>query len=263
MQKTTAPRCVGITVAVGSPYIEIASLAAACFSQHTGMPALVLGDKEFAASGLPHPAALRLLAFDHVSVDRLVYFDADWLCLQPWSPFDGIASDIRACRDFILQDEFPRQHYEFDSPDFLDEPRDLCHTPGATLRYDYLGEVERFASIRLPYSAWINSGLLVLSRNHHAIWFKTALDLYLGAVGHHDTYFEQPALVKALEQLDLRVNLLPRRFNVLSAFETRWPASVIGLHIKLKRHRAFLESVQAGTICTPEDVRSYFAATSR
>lgn len=262
MGNSTAQGCVGVTVGVGSPYAEIAQLAAACFSHHTGIQSVVLGDKEFAFSGLPHPAALRLLAFEHVFADRIVYFDADWLCLSPWSPFAGEDCDIRACRDFILEDEFPRQHYEFNSPEFLNEPQEFLASDAA-LRFELLREVEQFASIRLPYSYWINSGLLVLHREHHTIWFKKALDLYLGVVGHHDTYFEQPALVKALECLNLRVRLLPRRFNILAAYEAKWPSSVVGLHVKLKRHTAFLARVQAGTIRTPEDVRSYFTSVSQ
>lgn len=260
MGETTATKFVGVTVAVGSPYTAIAPLAAACFTKHTGIPAVVLGEKEFASSGLPHAAALRLLAFNHVPADQIVYFDADWLCLRPWFPFNGEACDIRACRDFILKDESPRQHYEFDSPEFLEEPKENLCNVGDNLRHEYLREIANFASIRLPYSQWINSGLLVLHRQHHEVWFKKALDLYMGEVGHHHKYFEQPALVKALECLNLRVRLLPRCFNVLARFETKWPSSVVGLHVKIKEQASFLTELQAGTIRTPEDVTAYFCA---
>lgn len=260
MRTANTTKCLGVTVAVGAPYDDIAPLAASCFTKHTGIPTVVLGEQELASSELPHAAALRLLAFDYVAADKIVYFDADWFCLRPWCPFSGKDTDIRACRDFVLQNESPLQRYNFDSPDFLLEPkREICDGHD-NLRHDYIREIENFASLGLPVSQWINSGLLVLDRQHHSIWLEKALELYLGDVGHHPRYFEQPALVKALECLNLRVQLLPRCFNVLARMETKWPSSVIGLHVKIKEQPTFLSQLQAGTIRTPEDVSHYFCA---
>jgi hypothetical protein len=252
---------VGVTVAVGSPYTDIAHLAAACFTARTGLPAIVLGDVEFAQSGLPHPAALRLLAFQYVNADRLVYFDADWFCLRPWSPSMRNDDDLQACRDFILMDEFPNQHYEFDSPIFREEPPE-SFPPGTELRLELLRSVAEFAALGLPYSQWINTGLMILSRRCHELWFKEALDLYLGRVGHHPELFEQPALNAAMESLGLRARLMPRCLNVLAAFEATWPNSVVGLHVKMKRHGEFVARVRDGNICTPDELTDYFTSTT-
>jgi hypothetical protein len=253
---------VGVTVGVGAPYDQLASMAALCFTKHTGLPAVVLGAEEFTGSQIAHPAALRLRLFDYVDADRVVYFDADWLCLRDWAP-TAIAelSEVVACRDFILADEWPRQHYQFDSKGFLEEPDDVpLEDTCDIVRHDYINEVRQFGAISLPISKWINTGMLILTREHHSTWLRTALELYLGPVGHHTVYYEQPALVKAIELLDLPIRLLPRRFNVLAAYETKWPGSVVGLHIKVKRHHEFIANLAAGLVSRPDHVQAYFQA---
>lgn len=253
---------IGVTVGVGYPYEQLAPLAATCFSEHTGLPVVILGAKELKASALPHPAALRLGVFEFVPSARVVYFDADWLCLADWAPQDlPETGQLVACRDFILTEEWPRQCYDFDSAGFLAEPDNIPDQSGPdVLRQDYIREIRAFCALSLAHRRWVNTGLLVMSREHHDNWLRTALRLYLGPVGHHGLYYEQPALLKAMEICALAVRLLPRKFNVLAAYERKWPSSVVGLHIKLKRHEQFLSGVSAGTICTPHHVRAYFQA---
>ena len=251
---------IGVTIGVGFPYEQLAPLAAACFTKHTGLPARILGPKEFISSQMSHPAALRLKLFDYVKSNRVVYFDADWFCLTDWGPNTlGDPSEAIACRDFILRDEWPRQHYDFESRGFLEEPDEvLAEHSWDMLRHDYIHEVQQFGAISLPCARWINSGFLIINRESHSIWLKHALDLYLGVVGHHDIYYEQPALVKAIECLDLPIRLLPRKFNVLAAYEAKWPSSAVGLHIKVKRHCQFITRVSSGLVTTPEQVEAYF-----
>jgi hypothetical protein len=166
---------------------------------------------------------------------------------------------VISCRDFILTDEWPRQHYNFESKTFLEEPGELpVEDTRGSVRYDYIHEVQQFSGISLPFSMWINSGFFIIDRQHHSIWLRSALDLYLGSVGHHNVYYEQPALVKAIEFLELPIRLLPRKFNVLAAYETKWPKSVVGLHIKVKRHCAFIRRLASGLVSTPEQVEAYF-----
>src|SRR5471030_116123 len=251
---------IGVTVGVGFPYDQLAPIAASCFTKHTGLPAVVLGAKEFVKSRMAHPAALRLRLFDYIDADLVVYFDADWLCLNDWLPLAwGDASQVIACRDFVLTDEWPCQHYVFDSRDFLEEPEEVSVGDARhSVRHDYIHEIEQFGNISLPLNRWINTGLLILSREYHSVWLWTALDLYLGAVGHHSVYFEQPALVRGIELLELPIRLLPRKFNVLAAYEREWPRSVVGLHIKAKRHINFIAQLASGMVSQPEHVEAYF-----
>jgi len=251
---------VGVTIGIGYPHEHLAPLAASCFARYTGIPTVILGETELADSQMPHPAALKFRLFDCVNADRLVYFDADWLCLGKWDPKAMChTTEVAACRDFILAEEWPGQRYEFDSKSFLDEPEDLpFEDTDNAVRTDYICEIRDFADILLPCSRWINTGLMILNRQSHAKWLDSSLELYLGAVGHHAFYYEQPALVKALEVLDIPIRLLPRRFNVLAAFDTQWHRAVIGLHIKAKRHHRFITGVTAGIISTPEQVAAYF-----
>jgi len=250
----------GVTVGIGPVYEELARLAACCFEQWTGAPALVLGARELASSQVDHPAGLRLQVFDYTSADIVVYFDADWFCLGPWSPpIDHATSAVFACRDFVLTSEWPRQQYEFDSPAFLDGPVDAAVSDQPIgLRQDYVDEVRRFADLSSPPTQWINTGLMVLRRSAHVALLSTALENYQSIVGHHPEYFEQPAFNRAIETLGVPCRLLARKFNVLAARPTKWPAAVVGLHIKPKRHEEFLGAIRERTITTPDDVRRYF-----
>jgi hypothetical protein len=255
---------VGVTVGVGEPYARLSALAAACFAEHTGLATRVLGAEEFADSGASHPAALRLSLFDYVDAPQVVYFDADWLCLREWAiPCDHEAPEVFACRDFVLRNEWPRQEYDFAAAEFGEAP--LCPPAwdGRDIRDDYVREIREFADLRRPCWQWINTGLLVLNRRHHRRLLEKARHLYAGRVGHHNRYYEQPALVKALEELDISVTLMPRAFNVLAVHEKRWPSTVVGLHIKPSRHAGLLALVAAGAMSSPAQVREFFVGTSR
>lgn len=249
----------GVTVGVGSVYEKMAILAASCFTKHTGIPAIVLGDSQFAASKLPHPAALRLKLFEYVSAETVVYFDADWFCLSDWKPL--VPTEPRpllACRDFILKSESPDQHYEFESDNFHHTPNEGCREDFDLLRHDYINEIRSFAGITLSCWQWINSGLMILRREPHVDLLNTALRLYLGQVGHHPVYFEQPAIIKAIECTQLPVHFLPRKFNVLAKHESKWPPSVVGLHVKIRRHSVFVQKVESGVICSTASLEQHF-----
>ena len=254
----TSSKVIGVTVGVGYPHEMLASLAASCFSHYTRLPSVVIGNDGFASSCVSHPAAIRLKLFEIFNLDRIIYFDADWFCMNDWNPpLDN--HQLLACRDFILTKEWPEQKYDFKSSDFSTPPNSSFNEiPPSDLRHNYISNVQKFADIHLQHSQWINSGLLILNRTHHQPLLKLAYKLYTGAVGHHEEYYEQPALVKAIELLGIEVQLLARNLNVLAAFEKKWPNSIKGLHIKPKRHPIFLEKLRKGSISSPEDVHNYF-----
>ena len=258
LRSVTPPGTIGVTVGIGHGFSSVARLSAACFTENTGIPAVVLGQNALDESGFEHPAALRLRIFDLVDAETVVYFDADWLCLRKWTlPLDS--PGIVAGRDFILREEWPEQDYQFSSKVFSEPPAQLrCAGGSPRLRAEYINEVREFSDLRLPLDAWINSGLMILHRASHARLLRTAERLYRLSVGHHDVYFEQPALLKAIEIESEPVTLLPRACNVLAAHERLWPDTVIGLHIKLRRHAQFLSAIAAGTITDPLSVRKHF-----
>ncbi len=259
MSSRSPRQSVGVTVGVGDVHERLARLSSACFTRHTGVPTVILGPQEMQESGETHPAALRLWLFKYVRATRVVYFDADWFCLQKWDlPNCSDAHELMACRDFILKDEWPKQRYDFNSREFTVAPSGCSPIGDELIRADYVREVSVFANLRRPCWGWINTGLMVMDRTHHEPLLQRARTLYHGVVGHHDTYYEQPAIAKALEELGTPVRLLARCFNVLAASEAVWPAAVVGLHVKVKRHDDFIAAVRDGTIDTPEAVRKYF-----
>lgn len=263
MLSKAQPCLTGVTVGIGPVYAELAILAARCFEHWTGARAVVLGAGELARSQVEHPAALRLQLFEFTNSDDVVYFDADWLCVGPWSPLpDPNSHTLCACRDFVLTSEWPDQRYAFHSASFLEAPDETgVLDPADALREDYIAEVKRFAGLCTPPTRWINTGLMVLRREAHSALLTAALENYRGAVGHHPLYFEQPAFNKAVEMLDIPCRLLARKFNVLAARPAKWPATVVGVHIKPKRHREFLDAIRLRTITNPDDVRRYFCET--
>lgn len=247
---------IGVTVGIGEPYHSLARVSAACFETFTGFPVKILGGKEQSAVSARHPAEVRLHLFDLIDEEEIVYFDADWFCLNPWNPGSLDANFLWACRDFVHKHEFPGQSYDFESLHFMEEAGEPI--TAASVRQDYVDEVLGFVELDTPPAGWINTGLLVLRRETHRQWLELARELYRGRVGHHEHYFEQPSLMRALEELRLPYRLLPRRLNVLAAFPARWPSQVIGLHVKAKRHAEFVSAAINRSVKNSADVTKFF-----
>src|SRR5437016_2684709 len=97
---------IAVTIGVGK-YARMARLAAGALARHTGLPTRIIGDAEFAASGLRAPHHLKFRLFDLVSSENILFFDADLVALNPWNPLvyadcpaivavrDRMAGDIR------------------------------------------------------------------------------------------------------------------------------------------------------------------------
>lgn len=251
---------IGVTIGVGSPFRKLADLAAACVEKHTGLTCHILNETHFNRSGLKHPAALRLAMFEYFNDSDILYFDADWLCMNSWDPLSFLGSqNVIACRDFTLDTHYPKQEYAFDDPAFVGAPNTNfssieCGNP----RLDLCKEIVDFTGTSTPFQRWPNTGLLLLNRRLHSRWLQRALTLYCSTVGHHLEYFEQPALIKALDDSDVSIDFLPRKYNVLAIKKTQWPRNVVGLHVKLKHHPDFIQALLSGQIQTPEHAQSYF-----
>ncbi len=251
---------IGVTIGVGYPYAKLATLAATCVEEHTGLKCHVLDHTHFSRSGLRHPAALRLALFDYFDHSDVLYFDADWICLNSWRPsvFAG-RSNLVACRDFTLDIHYPKQDYDFSSPEFIGRPGSAfsCQEQGVQ-RADYCAKIIAFTNVTRSCSNWLNSGLLILNRQSHRRWLDRALALYCSTIGHHEEYFEQPALLAALDDCGVQIDFLPRKFNVLATRIRKWPSIVTGLHVKLKHHLEFAMAVNGDTISTPDQAKDYF-----
>nr|WP_294524631.1 hypothetical protein [uncultured Rhodopila sp.] len=239
---------VAFTVGVGGIYPKFARLAASCFEACTGVRPFVLGEKEFSKSGYDHPAALRIDMFKIFDAECVVYFDADWLCL---SRLDlGIIADrpeLLACRDFILNADYPRQDNNVLSLDFLgnaigEAEGDIDYSD---IRAEYVDEVANFNGNSDPASRWINTGFMICNRMRHSSLFELARHLYLRGLGHHQKYYEQPSIQKAIAIAGAETSLLARKFNVLSNVEQRWPSTVVGLHVKPHAHPNLLSSLSS------------------
>lgn len=252
-------RITGVTVGVGPTHEMLAPLAALCFTANTGLPVRILGAKEFARSGVSHPAALRFQLFDYTDADTAIYFDADWFCVQSWQPwrYANHAAFI-ACRDFVLESEWPHQKYDYSSTAFHGDEISETIACDEPLREDYITAIRHFSQIKRTPKRWINSGLFIATREPHETLFRRANELYETTVGHHADYYEQPALNKALEDTDIKLGFLSRKHNVLAAYEHRWPHSIVGLHVKIKRHEEFVGKVKSGEIADADAVRRHF-----
>lgn len=254
-----------ITIGIGPIHESLARISARCLQEMTGLDVLILGERELKQSGLTNAAALKLKAFDFVNYDNILYFDADWFCIRNWNP--TVLSNnslISACNDFVLTIDFPKQYQGYDYHKFeCYHLNNLAFHPISEIRDDYINEIKDFSKINLEFGKWINTGFWIANKKYHQQWLNKSLDYYNGSVGHHPEYYEQPAMNKAIEELEIGINYLSRKYNVLVTSRKDWPDKLVGLHIKIKHHQDFVDRIIRGLIKTPEQVKEYFANDKR
>ena len=251
---------IGVTIGINRIYNSLAKLSTQCFKEMTGLDSIILGEKELKKSGLSHPASLKLMAFDFVGDDNIVYFDADWFCVKNWNPttFSGEKSII-ACNDFVLNIDFPKQYQDYDIHNFNNyHLNNLASHALPEIRNEYIKEIEAFSRIKLKYGKWINTGLWIANKKYHNEWLKKSLEFYISGVGHHPEYYEQPAMNLAIEKLGIEVNYLSRKYNTLVATRRKWPTYLNGLHVKVKHHQEFISKISNSEIKTTRQVQDYF-----
>jgi hypothetical protein len=169
---------VAVTIGVGE-YAEMAGLAAREMGARTGLRTVVLGGREFAASGLDHPAFLKFRVFDLVEAENVLYFDADTVCLADWDPgplLDG-GPAIACVRERMV-------------PLVLEESARWGVAPA-----------EHF-----------NTGLFVINRRNHETWLRRAealRDRFPTALK------DQLPLNAARVEMGIPLRLLDRRYNWL------------------------------------------------
>lgn len=88
---------IGLTIGTGV-FRRLAGLAAQSFRDTTGLDCIVLGDAEYASSGVGHPYFLRYKMFNYTQEQTVVYFDSDIKWCREWDPtalFDGTFTAVR------------------------------------------------------------------------------------------------------------------------------------------------------------------------
>lgn len=250
---------IGVTIGIGQLHNALANVSAKCFTQCTGIEALVLGEKELKFYKLNHPASLKFKLFEILKEDNVVYFDSDWFCVKAWNPLEYLgSSSLVACNDFVLKKDWPEQYLNFTSRDFENIPLDNYNSYDAEyFRDDYIQEIKEFANLKIEHFKWINTGFWIANRAYQKDWLNLAFKYYTDEVGHHPQYYEQPAMNKALERNFTSVKYLPRKFNTLIATGKIWPRNLLGLHIKTKHHFPFIEKIEEGQIYDVNSVKKY------
>jgi ADP-heptose:LPS heptosyltransferase len=173
----TTTRNLAVTIGVGA-YANLARLAAREVELRTGLPTLVLGDSEFAASGLEHPAFLKFRLFDLTDADNILFFDADMVALDNWDPTQFFGHAAIACvRERMI----------------------------SIIR-------EESQSWNIPPEEHFNTGVLILNREHHAPLLRQAESLRFA---HPTVLNDQLPINAARLQLNIPLCGLDRRFNFL------------------------------------------------
>ena len=192
---SATPDTVGVTIGVGEPHAAMARAAAACLKARTGIETVVLDEAVAERHALAHPSALRLAMFDEVPAENLLYFDADWFCLNPWDPraFAGSPA-IVACPDMLAFRDWPAQACDDGADGFAGDPAVSAPLQPGPVHAGDIADVGAFAGNPAPYASWINAGFLLANRTHHAGLMARALELFRTEVGCHDALYEQPAL---------------------------------------------------------------------
>ena len=251
---------IAVTIGINPLYKVLASVSAKCIQEMMGLDTIILTEKELQKFNVSHPAALKLKLFEIIPDDNILFFDADWFCINRWNPYvyqDN--EDIIACHDFILTDDWSEQYSDKTIQDpvkyFNDE---LLLSHRKNLRQDYIAEIEEFISATNSFSKWINTGFWIANKNNHEKWLKDSLTFYLETPGHHPQYYEQPAMNKARVKSDISVKFLSRKFNTLVATRTKFPNFLIGLHVKTKHNEIFSDLVMQKKIVTASQVKEHF-----
>lgn len=251
---------IAVTIARNEPYEMIAKVSTRCLEESTGIKPLIISEAPFESLAATHPAAWRMWLCEIFPNEDILYFDADWFCLNDWKPSsENRKNTFIACRDFLVGGDWPDQNGDFE----LFEGESTWTEPPQTarIRQDYIAEVSAFAKIVYDPEFWFNSGLMIFNSCSIHEFMQYAQALYKNDVGHHSDYFEQPSLVKAASDMQANIAYLPRKYNVLAAGRTVWPRNIIGLHVKNRRNQEFLSLIESGGINCRNDVRRYFFRT--
>jgi hypothetical protein len=195
--KTTGMTSVtGVTIGTGA-YRELAEMAAASFTRVTGLPAVVLGERERLRAGVTRPHHLKFRVFDLLDVESVVYFDADTVWLRA-------APELLAC---------------------VGRPELSCVRDTFNPRF-VLYEATRLG---IPFWQYFNSGLLVMRRDAHRPMLSEAERLT--RAGFRSRLFDQSQINVARRRTGVRLNFLDRtRYNVLAEAPDRAPARVVLAH---------------------------------
>jgi hypothetical protein len=178
---------IAATVGVGAEWHELAAIAAASVSRHTGLQVHILDEQDLRRSRLPGPYWLKFRLFDLLEVDTVLFFDADVLFVRPWNPtpYAGLP-EIVCVRDRWWKPEI-------------------------------IADASQFG---VPPHEYFNSGMFIANRRHHSQWLRCAERCMSE---HSSLFWEQGALNAARRRLNLGLRFLDRRYNsVGAAYSPLW-----------------------------------------
>jgi len=171
---------IAVTIGVGDAYKKLAHHAARRVHEMTGLKTLILDDRLFAKSGLPHPHHLKLRLFDLLDDDSLMFFDSDMVCLNSWDPqrfskTDAIVGVVERPVPTIMR---------------------ICQ------------------AWEIPWHEYFNAGLMILNRRCHHDWLRETERFVLTnqEFKEYDPY-DQAALNITRYRGGLKLELLDRRYN--------------------------------------------------
>lgn len=171
---------VGVTIGVGEYYSRLAKYAAQAMEEKTGIKTTILGHEHFNSSRILAPHHLKLRMFDFVDDDLILYFDADMVCLNQWSPVKLAQKDA-----VVAVAESARPLHVRTAKDW-----------------------------KIPVAEYFNTGLMILNREYHREWLRET-ERFVLSTKEAKVYntFDQAALNITRHRLGLRVRLLDRRYN--------------------------------------------------
>jgi hypothetical protein len=247
---------IGITIAIGETFQNLARVSSKCVEEMLNIKTIILTEKDFDKNELKHPTALKLKIFDLIEDENILYFDADWFCVNEWdvSNFQN-KSELIICRDFTTQNDFPQQYLTEGKCNLFNYEKEVLKTE---IRLDYINDILQFIDLNKEPIQWVNTGMWIANRTNHQDFLKLSLEYYLNVYGHHNQYYEQPVMNKAIEHLKLPLIYLERKYNILVAGRLNWPTDAVGLHVKIKRYSEFLDKIKRYEITNRDTVYKYF-----
>jgi len=171
---------IAATIGIGEAYGKLARYAAQTVREMTGLETVILDDKDFVKSGLPHPHHLKLRLFDLVEDETVMFFDSDMVCLNRWSPQRFIKANAVVA---------------------------VVERPVPTI-------MRICEAWDIPWHEYFNAGLMILDRRCHQDWLREAERFVLTdkKFTEFDPY-DQAALNITRYRLGVKLELLDRRYN--------------------------------------------------
>lgn len=197
---------IGVTIGIGSKYLNYAETAAKAFNTHTGLDTFIITEEHLKAY-LPEIESqgiewlnektwyLKFKVFDILpDIENYVYFDSDWHCINDWNPVEFADSPMFTC------------------------VKDRVWNPDVMKHAKRLG---------IPEKEYFNAGFYIVNRKKHYRLMQYCCEIYKDVPKQ---WGEQCVINKAVHVLRIEKHYLSKRYNWMDFEPDERYTGIIAVH---------------------------------